>query len=193
MERNIPNRFINPLNNSLLFGKLQILFMKRLLLLLVLACFCANASAQDLRATQGNQLMEVKAYLAYLKIYARMGLVAIPVRASTGAMGGNYSHEFHVLAQTGESKIYYEAGVLEYLSGKDINLDGFSKLYANEEEKHDPKTCPVDPSKLQVKTGIELGHIFYLGDKYSKVMEGSLQDKDGSLFYPKMGCYGIVL
>jgi hypothetical protein len=67
METNIPNRFINPLNNSLLFGKLQILFMKRLLLLLVLACYCANANAQDLRASQGNQLMEVKAYLAYLK------------------------------------------------------------------------------------------------------------------------------
>ena len=67
METNIPNRFINPLNNSLLFGKLQILFMKRLLLLLVLACFCANASAQDLRAAQGVQLMEVNDYLNYLK------------------------------------------------------------------------------------------------------------------------------
>ena len=67
METTVPNLFVNRSNNALLFGKLQFLFMKRLLLLLVLACFCANASAQDLRASQGNQLMEVKAYLAYLK------------------------------------------------------------------------------------------------------------------------------
>lgn len=67
MEKSVPKLFINPLNNFLLFGHLQILFMKRLLLLVVLAFYCASATAQELRTIQGTQLMEVNSYLAYLK------------------------------------------------------------------------------------------------------------------------------
>lgn len=129
--------------------------------------------------------------LAYLKSYKRMGLTPVPVKASTGAMGGDYSHEFHVLAETGESKIYYQREFLDYLNSSEITLDGMSKFYANEEEKHDPKNCPVSEDKLLEKRGIEVGHIFYLGDKYSKLMNVQVQDKEGKLVHPDMGCYGI--
>jgi prolyl-tRNA synthetase len=128
---------------------------------------------------------------AYLKIYSRTGLIAIPVKADTGSMGGSYSHEFHVLADTGESTIFYEDNFLKYLKEENITLKGLDDFYANEEGKHIPNGCKVPLSKLQKKKGIELGHIFYLGDKYTKSMEVTLQDKEGKLFYPKMGCYGI--
>jgi len=129
--------------------------------------------------------------VAYTRAYARMGLVAIPVKADTGSMGGDYSHEFHVLADTGESQIFYEEGALEYLATGDITLEGFAKFYANEESKHDPANCPITSDKLNARRGIEVGHIFYLGDKYSKSMGVSIQGKDGKFKHPDMGCYGI--
>lgn len=132
-----------------------------------------------------------KMFVAYLKAFKRMGLKAVPVKADTGSMGGDLSHEFHVLADNGESTIFFEQGLEEYLEAEDINIANFNKFYANEKEKHEPENCPVDTSKLLTKKGIEVGHIFYLGDKYSKSMGVNLQDKNGKLFCPKMGCYGI--
>lgn len=128
---------------------------------------------------------------AYLGIFKRLGLKAIPVAASSGSIGGDYSHEFHILANTGESLIYYEQGLESFLEAEDFNLDGFQKFYASEEEKHDATQCKVPEDKLMVKRGIEIGHVFYLGQKYSKVLEVKLQDQEGKLFYPHMGCYGI--
>ncbi len=130
-------------------------------------------------------------FVAYLRAFKRMGLRAVPVKADTGAMGGDLSHEFHVLADNGESTIFFEQGLEEYLESDGINLTNFNKFYANEKEKHDPAACPVDQAKLLTKKGIEVGHIFYLGDKYSKSMGVNLQDREGKLFHPKMGCYGI--
>ncbi|MBS0236103.1 MAG: proline--tRNA ligase [Proteobacteria bacterium] len=129
--------------------------------------------------------------LAYLKAYRRMGLTAIPVAASTGAMGGDYSHEFHILANTGESQIYCQQGLQNYLSTGDITLAGINQFYAAEEEKHDAAKCPCPADQLETKRGIEVGHIFYLGTKYSKSMGLQVQAQDGSLVYPDMGCYGI--
>lgn len=128
---------------------------------------------------------------AYLKIYKRLGLTAVPVAAPTGAMGGDLSHEFHVLADTGESEIFYEDGMLEYLADEEIDLKQLDKFYANEEEKHDEKTCDVPSEKLHKRRGIEVGHIFHLGDKYTKAMDAKVQDRDGKLIHPLMGCYGI--
>ncbi len=130
-----------------------------------------------------------KMMLAYLKAYRRMGLTAIPVSASTGAMGGDHSHEFHILADTGESQIYYQRGLQDYLAQPDFTLEGMAKFYAAEEEKHDPHAVLI--AELESRRGIEVGHIFYLGNKYSKAMELQLQNQDGSLYYPDMGCYGI--
>jgi len=106
-------------------------------------------------------------------------------------MGGDLSHEFHVLAENGESTIFFEEDAERYLDSAEVDIEGFNKFYANEKEKHDPKSCPIPASKLLTKKGIEVGHIFYLGDKYSKSMGINLQDKEGKLFNPKMGCYGI--
>jgi prolyl-tRNA synthetase len=128
---------------------------------------------------------------AYVKSFSRMGLTAIPVLADAGEMGGDYCHEFHILAETGESKVYYENAMLDYINKGDITLDGISKYYANEEDKHNPAECKVAPEKLNEKRGIEVGHIFYLGDKYSKTLDFKVQDKDGKLKHPDMGCYGI--
>ncbi|MFI4983725.1 MAG: proline--tRNA ligase [Rickettsiales bacterium] len=144
-----------------------------------------NMNQEEALATYKEML------LAYLKSFQRMGLTAVPVVAPTGAIGGNYSHEFHILAETGESKVFYEADLITYLEAGDITLEGLQKFYANEEEKHDPTTCNVAPEKLNERRGIEVGHIFYLGDKYSKCMDVKVQDKDGQLKYPEMGCYGI--
>lgn len=130
-------------------------------------------------------------FVAYLKAFKRMGLQAIPVKADTGSMGGDYSHEFHILASTGESTIYYENGLEEFLDSSDVMMEDFTKYYANEKEKHDPANCPVPADQLLTKKGIEVGHIFYLGDKYTKAMDMQIQDQTGQLIYPKMGCYGI--
>jgi prolyl-tRNA synthetase len=128
---------------------------------------------------------------AYIKAYSRMGLTAVPVKADSGAMGGDYCHEFHILAETGESKIFYENAMLDYINKGNIDLKELGKYYANEEEKHDPANCPVSADKLNEKRGIEVGHIFYLGTKYSQSMDLQLQDKDSKLSHLHMGCYGL--
>lgn len=134
-----------------------------------------------------------KVFAAYIKIFKMIGLNAIPVKADTGDMGGDLSHEFHILADTGESTIFYEDGLEEYLSSNEVNIENYNKFYANEENKHDEVNCAVPSNKLMRKKGIEVGHIFYLGDKYSKSMDITLQDQNGKIFHPKMGCYGIGL
>ena len=128
---------------------------------------------------------------AYLKIYQRIGLNAFPIAANTGAIGGDYSHEFHILANTGESTIYYEKGLEEKLKSNDINLGLLRDFYAMEEEKHNPDLFQNKDVEILCCNGIEVGHIFYLGHKYSEAMNMKIQDKDGALKYPEMGCYGI--
>ena len=125
----------------------------------------------------------------YLRIYKRLGVTVIPVSADTGAIGGNYSHEFHILADTGESTIYYEAALLDILvNNEEVNLKILQNFYAAEEEKH--KDIEI-MKKITNSKGIEVGHIFYLGDKYSKAMKMTIQNKEGKLINPEMGCYGI--
>ena len=113
-----------------------------------------------------------KHHAAYLKIFARMGLTGIPVRANTGPIGGDLSHEFHIVAQTGESALYY--------------TDDYS--YAMADEMHDPATAPKGFKEAR---GIEVGHIFYFGEKYSKALKVKVQGKDGKEVIPHMGSYGI--
>jgi prolyl-tRNA synthetase len=109
-------------------------------------------------------------YLAYLKIFRRMGLVAIPLRANSGAIGGDLSHEFQILAETGESALYYDATFEDLMQHETIDVEALRKLYAAVDEKHDPATCPVPKDRLRSKRGIEVGHIFYFGTKYSARM-----------------------
>ncbi len=138
-----------------------------------------------------------KMYVAYLRTFARLGLIAIPVRADAGAIGGDLSHEFQILADTGESTLYYDKEIesfdLDDLTG-DIDDETVSKLqsyYAMEEEKHDAENCPVAPENLKTAKGIEVGHIFYFGTKYSESMGAKVAGPDGNEVTVEMGSYGI--
>lgn len=127
----------------------------------------------------------------YLNIFSDLGLKAIPVRANSGSIGGDMSHEFHILANTGESKIYYEEALEDYLDSDDIDLEGLKSFYAMEEEEHEVSSSIISDKKILEKRGVEVGHIFYLGDKYSKAMDVSVQGKGVGPVVPVMGCYGI--
>lgn len=130
-------------------------------------------------------------YLAYLKTFRRMGLKAIPVQADSGAIGGNLSHEFQVIASTGESELFYDAAYEKLLASDEPDAEAMKKLYAAAGEKHDAKNCPVKPENLKTARGIEVGHIFYFGTKYSKAMNCSVTGEDGKELLPEMGSYGI--
>jgi prolyl-tRNA synthetase len=131
-------------------------------------------------------------YAAYLKTFARMGLRTIPVKADPGAIGGDMSHEFHVLAETGEGKVFYDAAFDELtLEGGEAELDKLKPLYAAADEKHDPECCPVAADRLRQARGIEVGHIFYFGKKYSEPMGAVVAGPDGRPITVEMGSYGI--
>ena len=131
-------------------------------------------------------------FLAYLKTFRRMGLTAIPMQAETGPIGGNMSHEFQILAQTGESQVYYDAAFeeIDFLS-EDLEVGTLKSLYAAADEKHDPAACPVPPERLRSGRGIEVGHIFYFGTKYSKPLGAMVMGPDGTEVPLEMGSYGI--
>lgn len=130
-------------------------------------------------------------FAAYMSTFRDLGLCAIPLEADTGPIGGNMSHEFHVVADTGESLLYYDKKF--DLLGEDLaeNIKMLKTLYAAADEKHDPKNCPLDENELSVRRGIEVGHIFNFGDKYSKPMNALIDNGSGELQPMYMGSYGI--
>jgi prolyl-tRNA synthetase len=128
-------------------------------------------------------------YKTYIKIFKRMGLTPIGVRADTGPIGGNLSHEFHILASTGESTLYYDNKFSELLESEDI--ESLKSIYAAADDMHDLKTCPIPQEQLSISKGIEIGHIFYFGDKYSKPMNAKVTSHDGKNVNIHMGSYGI--
>ena len=131
-------------------------------------------------------------FAAYLRTFARMGLKAVPVRADPGAIGGDMSHEFHILAETGESAIFYDAAYDELTLDMDNpDVATLQSIYAAEEALHDPETCPVAGDRLKQARGIEVGHIFYFGTKYSKAMDLVVDGPEGERITPEMGSYGI--
>ncbi|HET6159178.1 MAG TPA: proline--tRNA ligase [Dongiaceae bacterium] len=145
-----------------------------------------------------------KFFVAYLRTFARMGMRAIPMEAETGPIGGNLSHEFIILADTGESQVYCDRDFLDYdVLGKEIPYDDagavegvvnhFTSLYARTDEKHDASVfeSQVPEARRYVGRGIEVGHIFYFGTKYSEPLKAQVQDKDGNPVAVHMGSYGI--
>ncbi|MBR9970532.1 proline--tRNA ligase [Magnetospirillum sulfuroxidans] len=129
---------------------------------------------------------------AYLRTFKRMGLTAIPMVADSGAIGGNLTHEFHVLAETGESGVFYDVAYEELAAKDAVDLDALSKLYAVTDEKHDPNSPDCPPAeRLKEARGIEVGHIFYFGTKYSKAMGAVVAGPDGNPVHVEMGSYGI--
>jgi prolyl-tRNA synthetase len=142
--------------------------------------------ADEASARQTYQAM----FRAYLATFRAMGLQAVPVRAATGPIGGNLSHEFHILADTGESALYYDAA-FESLP-ENAGLEDIQALYAAADELHDAAACPVPAERLRTRRGIEVGHIFYFGTKYSSAMDALLTQADGTTRLPaEMGSYGI--
>ena len=131
-------------------------------------------------------------FVAYLKTFRRMDLTAIPMRAATGAIGGDMSHEFQVLAATGESEVYFDIAFeeIDFLQDE-LDVDQLKSLYAATEEKHDATNCPVPSDRLRSGRGIEVGQIFYFGTKYSKAMGALVTGPDGQEVPVEMGSYGI--
>ena len=140
-----------------------------------------------------------KMFVSYLKTFARMGLTAIPMEADTGPIGGDMSHEIIILAETGESVVFFDKKWLDTDMVADISyqddlqpvVDKFTSIYAKTDEKHEADSCDVPPSDLLEKRGIEVGHIFYFGTKYSEPMGATVQGKDGKPQPLHMGSYGI--
>jgi prolyl-tRNA synthetase len=141
--------------------------------------------------------------LAYMRTFQRLGVRAIPMMADTGPIGGDLSHEFIVLAPTGESQVFYDATLeqMDYLKSefsyeKPADLAAFHELinsyYAATEEKHDlAKWSQVEDGKKREGRGIEVGQIFYFGRKYSEAMKFSVAGPGGTAITPEMGSYGI--
>jgi len=132
-------------------------------------------------------------YKCYLRTFNRMGLVAIPVKADPGAIGGDMSQEFNIIANTGENELYYHKDLdeLRQQSIDETTLSNLKNLYAASSEMHDPSTCSVSEKDLVVKRGIEVGHIFYFGTKYSDALGALVNSPKGSLVPVEMGSYGI--
>ena len=147
-----------------------------------------------------------------------MGLQPIALRADTGAIGGDLSHEFHILADVGESAIYYDKkldeiyqqelfhyqqnsgdkdDIIALLKGgqeiENINIDikKLQSIYAMADDLHSQENCPVAKENIIAKRGIEVGQVFNFGLKYSKAMEASVMSASGEKIYPNMGSYGI--
>jgi len=134
-------------------------------------------------------------YVTYLKIFLAMGLKPMPIRANTGAIGGNLSHEFHILANSGESQVFYDAKFDQLMQNQNFSDDKIihemQQIYAMADEMHNPKNCPILLENIVSKRGIEVGHIFNFGTKYSQSMNATVTDKNGQKIYPQMGSYGI--
>ena len=141
-----------------------------------------------------------KFFLSYLRTFKRLNLFAIPMAADTGPIGGNLSHEFIILAETGESKIFTDKRIFD-VSSEETKLEKkslsnlrekFEKYYAVTDEKFNEKEFNQKvPEEFRLNTkGIEVGHIFYFGDKYSKPMKAAV-DFQGKKEFVKMGSYGV--
>ena len=144
-----------------------------------------------------------KMFVAYLRTFARMGLKSIPMRAESGPIGGNLSHEFIILAQTGESEVFCHKDYLDMaVPSADVNFDDVAGLqnivdkwtaqYAATSDMHDAAVFARVPAEKQVSArGIEVGHIFYFGTKYSEPMKAVVATHDGKEVPVHMGSYGI--
>jgi len=142
-----------------------------------------------------------KMFFAYLNTFKRLGLTAIPMEADTGPIGGDLSHEFVILAETGESKIYSDKRVFDIdiasYNNSDDSIKNLRKKYndfyavTDEKFKKEDFENKVKKENQLMTKGIEVGHIFYFGDKYSKPLKCSVDLKDGKKVNVKMGSYGV--
>jgi prolyl-tRNA synthetase len=159
-----------------------------------------DAYSFDLDAAAARRAYN-RMFVAYLRTFARMGLKSIPMRADTGPIGGDLSHEFIILAETGESQVYCHRDLVDMAPPSDTVdyagdlaplIEQRTKLYAATDEKHDEAAfAQIPEDKRLSERGIEVGHIFYFGDKYSKPMNVKVAGPDGQDVTVHMGSYGI--
>ncbi len=151
----------------------------------------------------GARLSYYTQLLAYLRTFQRMGIRAVPMKAASGPIGGDLSHEFIVLAPTGESEVFYDAAFdeldwnrqgLDYSDEAGLHglFDQVSSTYAATDETHDAaRWAQVPEDRHRTGRGIEVGHIFYFGTKYSDAMGLKVSGSDGNMVTPHMGSYGV--
>lgn len=151
----------------------------------------------------GARVSYQKMFAAYLNTFDRLGVKAIPMQADPGPIGGDLSHEFLILAKSGESAVFCDREVLDVPApGADFDFsdhealqaetDKRTRFYAATDEKHDPEAFSAIPEERRVEArGIEVGHIFYFGTKYSEPMKADVQRQDGQLVTIHGGSYGI--
>jgi len=160
-----------------------------------------DAYSFDLTPEAGRHAYN-RMFAAYLRTFARMGLKSIPMAAETGPIGGDLSHEFIILAETGESQVYCHKDLIENeIPPADTDFDSdlshiveaWTSLYAATDEKHDPERFDreVPKDKQVTARGIEVGHIFFFGTKYSEPMNCRVQGPDGKMMTLQMGSYGV--
>ena len=140
-------------------------------------------------------------FLSYLKTFQRMGLKAIPMEAESGPIGGNLSHEFIILANTGESKVYIDKRILDLEIADNVDYENDSKniveewtqYYSVTDDMYDQETYEKkvgQENRLEMR-GIEVGHVFFFGDKYTKPLKANVQDREGKINPIQSGSYGI--
>ena len=151
----------------------------------------------------GARLSYYTQMLAYLRTFQRMGIRAVPMKAASGPIGGDLSHEFIVLAPTGESEVFYDAAFeemdwnrsgLRYDDPVGLHnlFDDVNSTYAATDETHDEaRWADISGERRRTGRGIEVGHIFYFGDKYSAAMGLKVSGPEGQMITPMMGSYGI--
>jgi prolyl-tRNA synthetase len=160
-----------------------------------------DAYSFDLTPEAGRHAYN-RMFAAYLRTFARMGLKSIPMAAETGPIGGDLSHEFIILAETGESRVFCHKDLIEgAIPPADTDFDAdlepvvkaWTSLYAATDDKHDPERFDreVPKDKQVTARGIEVGHIFFFGTKYSEPMGCRVQGPDGRMYTLQMGSYGV--
>jgi prolyl-tRNA synthetase len=160
-----------------------------------------DAYSFDVDEAKGRESYN-RMFVAYLRAFARMGLKAFPMRAETGPIGGDLSHEFIVLAQTGESAVHLDRRLLELpIPPEDVDYDGdlgaivaaWTSFYAATEDVHDQARWEADtaPENRLSARGIEVGQVFFFGDKYSVPMKAAVAGADGVERPVQMGSYGV--
>jgi prolyl-tRNA synthetase len=159
-----------------------------------------DAYSFDLDA-EGARHSYNRMFVAYLRTFARLGLKAIPMRADTGPIGGDLSHEFIILADTGESAVFCDRKLLELdVPGEDVDfrsdltpiVESWTSYYAATDEKHDEAAfAQLTEDRRMSARGIEVGHIFYFGTKYSEPMRARVAGPDGAERPVHMGSYGV--